>query len=352
MKKLFIMMVLALTVIGFTASNAIAGSGCNGPECKNFVAVDIETDVFTPSLSLYKEGSNGGEDAAWMGGYAGYSHDIKAEGSAGAYANGFGEADVKGFGGAFQKEINGGELSGSGALTIGTVYVTGEAHGIDAANCNNGKDVAKVDLEAKGTVMQENGAYSDDKASYIGGSNFSGVDFWSQTDRSDYGSNDRYKYVGTRWERYRFQGSRYAGNGWYKKDIYRFVPDLTADAYDTLGATALTGGGTLVYAKNTKNSAFIAGITGNFGTAMYCGAEHQQTNVYGNGQIGGAAQIPNIGYAGFNASFNYAGQDFGAGVAGGVSQININQTNNSVSVTSNTSAFSGVFVGSNGNEPR
>ena len=349
---------MLVMVFAFAGTNALACEGCDVD-----TKTDILTDIYTPPLNYYQEGSNGGEDSAFMSGAAGYSHDIEARGSSHAFAQGNGQGDMYGFGGAFQKEIRNGELSGAGALTIAVSDVNGRAHGHDA-ECNSGPDYAKVDLEVKGTALQMNQAFSDDRQSFIGGNNFSRVDYWGQTDKYDYGTNDRWEYEyqysywkGPRERRgdgyYTWRNPPGPDNaGYYKRvHVYDWVkyPDLTADAYDSIKGIGLAGGGTLVWAKQTDTKATVAGITGNFATALYCGAEYQHTHVQGDGTLLGAAQLPGVGYAQFSASFDYNGHNFGAGVAGGISNVEISQSANHTSVTSSTTAFSSATVGGHRN---
>lgn len=314
------------------------GLACEGPECENYTAVDLETGVYTPTLNYWQYSHNpNGEDYANNYGWAGHAYDIEAKGTEFAYANGDGESTMIGFGGAFQKEIKKGELSGSGALTLSISEASGMALGVDSPECNTGLDQAKVDLEVFGYAAQQNGSFSDDRSSGIGASNWSEVNYWGQTDSYDNGSND-WGYWDYEWKYSRWRG-------WYKDWYFVHVPDLDAFASDSIFGIGIAGGGTLVYAKELDNFAVVKGITGSFSTALLCGAEHQEVFVAGGGGIGGVAQLPGVGYASFSAEYLYSGWNFGYGYAGGNATVNTTQTGNTTSVTSHAEAFAGSHSG-------
>ncbi len=346
MKKIFT--VIAVSVFLLTSGLAFA---CDGPECPTIVDTDttIQVGVWSSPYTVY--GNNGSEDRAVTQGFIGYDLDAEARGTHAAYA----EVTPGGDGwnglyaGAGQKEINGGELSYSGALSITEVSASGRAMGVDSPDCNTGADYASVDLEVEAGAYQYNQAYSDDRSNEIFGQNQSQADVWAESDSSDNGSNDQYRrvYQGTRYERYRFSGSRYVGNGWYAKDYYKMIKiaDLDANAQDYVGATAITAGGTLVYAKQTATKSEVMGITGNIATGYTCSTEHRNIDVSGNGYIGGVANLPGAGYAGFNSSFSYEGKDFGYGVAGGHSSLEIHQSPGQMSVTGFSSGFAAAGTG-------
>ena len=344
MRKLLVLFSILL-VVGL-ASNLPA---CEGPECETITNADVSGNVYTPTLNYWTQSHNpNGEDYTNNYGWAGHSYDIEARGTESAYAHGDGGegklgargSKMIGKAGAFQKEVNGGELSGAGALTIATSHVKGHAKGVDAANCNTGADFAKVDLEVFGYSYQQNGAYSDDNnQAFIGGGSWSSVDFYAQTDRYDYGANDRWRQVKD-W----YHGRGKPWGHWHYKWVH--IPDLTAEARDELFGMGIAGGGTLVYARQMGDESLVKGITGSFSTAMFCGDEGRpQINVQGGGMISGVANLPGSGYAGFSADYNYSGQHFGYGIAGGSANVTRNQTGNTTSVTSQATSFSKAAAG-------
>lgn len=349
MKKLLALFSILL-VVGL-ASNLPA---CEGPECQTITNADVSGNVYTPTLNYWTQSHNpNGEDYTNNYGWAGHSYDIEARGTYSAYAHGDGGegnlgargSKMKGLGKAFQKEINGGELSGAGALTIATSHVKGHAKGVDHPDCNTGADYAKVDLEVFGYSYQQNGAYSDDNnQAFIGGGNWSSVDFYAQTDRYDYGANYRVWDYG--WYKNHRGDWRY---GWHRD----LVINLDAEARDELFGMGLAGGGTLVYARQVGNESMVKGITGSFSTAIFCGAEGSPiVNVNGGGMISGAANLPGSGYAAFGADYTYAGQNFGYGIAGGSANVTKAQTGNTTSVTSQATSFSKAFAGGGHRQPQ
>lgn len=312
MRKLFItlFMVLSLMVLPFS----VAFATCTGPDCVNQADADVSGIIYGDPMNNSQQSHNtNGEDQAAQSGQTAHSFDVDAAGNESASAIGGGFSSAWGDGFAFQTEIGGGELSGAGGLAIGTSRADGDARGVDNPDCHTTPDYAGVDLEVFGVVSQGNNAYSDDLASSIGGGNTSTVDFWGQTDDYDNG----------------------AGSG-----------NHDAAVSDRISGTGITGGITLVYADNTDTTADVRGITGNFGTACFIGAEQTDVLVTGMGMITGAAVLPGNGYASFNASFNYSGPDFGYGVAGGYANVtNITSVPGYTSVSSSASAFSSVSTG-------
>ena len=347
MKKLLLATMIAFFMM-FSYANA-----CDGPECENETSADASGWVGTPEWDR----GNDGEDWYYNSGYSEHKYDVEAQGTKFAYANGNGESLMYGLGGSFQREVREGELSGSGALTISKSKADGYGIGIDSADCNTGADKVKIDLEIRGVAYQANGAYSDDKSNEIGGWNESSVEYWGQTDKTDYGSDDRYVYLYTKKRNNWFPGAHWVNppgpnNAYWAKDIYITIPDLIAEESDRIGGMGITGGGTLVYARQLQDESVVAGITGNFATGCLYGAEHKSINVEGQGGIGGVANLPGSGYATFNATFNYAGQNFGAGIAGGQAKVVRTYSDNGVKVTSTASAFSGVKTGGNYGRPQ
>jgi len=340
MRTLFITLLLVLTL-----ALTVPAISCppDEPNCENITNSDVSSWVYTPTWERSVEGPNGDEDFAYNTGFAGHKFDVSATGTESAYAKGFGKSTIQGYGGAFQKEVNGGELSGSGALTVAKSIVMGKAKGVDAPDCDTGADNAKVDLEVHGYVFQQNGSYSDDRQSEIGAWNNSGVEYWGQTDSVDRGTDDQYKKVKVFIGYYKpwKYGKKYP---MYRTKIIK-ISDLTAETSDRLMGMGIAAGGTLVYAKQTKNHAVVKGITASMSTAMLCGAEHQSINVHGAGGISGVANLPKAGYSAFSADYNYAGRNFGAGIAGGQSNVDVTNMSNGVSVTSSATAFSRVVTG-------
>lgn len=374
MKK-FIAVALTLMFV-FSASYALA-TGCGGPKepkCEIITNADVETGVYTDTMNNWNFSKNKNqEDYAQNYGWTGHAYDVEARGTKSAFAHGEGQSDLFGYGGAFQKEIKGGELSGSGALTIGTSSARGHAIGKDAPECNTGADNAKVEVEVFGYVAQANGAYSDDRDSFIGGGNTSDVEFSGQSDSSDRGDNDRYVKVQTGGQyKHWIKGKHGRGywvykefknghpphdQGWFfVRPIYGWVKvaDLTAETRDSISGMGIAGGGTLVYAKQTSNSAVVAGVTAGFSTATLRGAENRSVVVSGSGAMGGVAQLPGNGYASFAGDYNYQGKNFGAGITGGYATMNTTNTGSHVSVSSSATSFSAAAVanpGDNDNRP-
>jgi hypothetical protein len=354
MRNLFVVLLIILFA---SVGSSIA---CEGPQCETQVASDVEAGMYTDTINNWNYSHNPNqEDFAQNFGATGHAYDVEAMGTKTAYAHGEGDSNIVGYGGAFQKEIKGGELSGAGALTIGTSEASGHAIGTDYADCSNGEDTAKVDLEVFGYVAQANGAYSDDRDSWVGGGNMSDVDFYGHTDSADYGANHYWTLepYGRWW--YKQNGSK---SGWYIKPFnwhpqpndknewfpgryayrYKLNEDLEAEASDSIFGMGIAGGGTLVYAKQTKNKALVAGVTAGFSTATFNGAEETEVNVSGNGAMTGVANLPN-GYTAFNGTYSYDGQNFGAGITGGMATMQKENTGNSASITSSATSFSAAI---------
>ncbi|RLD67269.1 MAG: hypothetical protein DRI84_02795, partial [Bacteroidetes bacterium] len=88
-----------------------------------------------------------------------------------------------------------------------------------------------------------------------------------------------------------------------------------------MSAGGSTEGGTLAWAKQTKDKAFVASVTGNTGSAWSKGADNFTVETYGHGGVSGYATLPNLGYAAYNATFEYTGGNRAYGVAGGFGSV-------------------------------
>jgi hypothetical protein len=297
------------------------GSALACDDCR--VLTDTDTwsqgGTWSQPFTVYSHNSNG-EDFATTQGRLSWDLEASARGNRDAFA------DVDYFGnwegrtaGAFQLEIFDGELSGAGAMS--TVYgsADGYARGRDTYDCRwEGDDYADVDLTIGGSSYQHNGAYSDDRQSEVGGSNWSQADFWGQTDNTD-------------------RGTSLGVDGW----------DRSAESYDYISGGATSRGFTLTYARQTDNSALVGGITGNDAGGWLCNAENRDVDVYGAGRIAGEARLPDTGVAGFDSRFRYEGSNQGSGVAGGLSNVNIREGQGTMRITATSTGFSRASVGDN-----
>ena len=319
MKRLFIVFVL---VMGLAFAGYGLAGACGGYECTDEVNASVVGGVVTPVWSDYGTGHNGSEDSYYSTGQAGMEWDLYARGTKDAHAqinpkfNNY--ATMSGEGHAFQMELGGAEYSESAASTVSTVYIDGYAKGIDGFWCNTGIDEAKVDLTVFGSSYQSNGAFSDDKESFIGGSNWSRVDFLGQTDKIDHG-----KFLGV--------------DKW----------DLSAYAYDRISAEGIAEGITKTFAHNVTNKALVLGSTESWSKAYFNGQEYSVIDVTGGGNIGGVAHLPNVGSSVFNSDYKYTGKNYGKGVANGASWVEKAYGSNFVTVTAFGSAHSSVKIGHN-----
>lgn len=186
-KKLFVMMMVLGLVFAFTGQSM----ACEGPECQNYTDAEADGWIYTePFGNLVTSHNPNGEDFAYNGGFSGHMYDVYASGTESAFVTAKGKSEMIPFGFAFQKEINGGELSGAFSKTIASGNVEGYAKGVDSPDCNTGLDTASVDLSLNLYAYQKNGAFSDDRDSFIGGWNESSTHAYAQTDKIDYGAND------------------------------------------------------------------------------------------------------------------------------------------------------------------
>lgn len=354
MKKSLILS-LAMAVLLVIGTGPAMAQGCCGVE------TDADTyavgGVWSAPFTAYSHNPNG-EDLASTQGYIGFDLGAKAEGTESAFAT----VEYTGDGwdgrrvGAFQTDIGGGELSGAGGISVTNSAASGHAKGVDSGECNNGADYANVDLEVTAKAYQHNQAFSDDLDSFIGGSNYSYTKSWAESDKTDYGTNDYIsRSFGQTWYDLPAGAVHYA-TGWFTGLEYYYVDtlilDLDAEVFDQVSATAIAAGGTLVYAKQTDNSALVAGITGSASLACDRFSEHDYQYAEGAGRIGGVAVLPSTGFAGFNAGYEYAGgSGMGYGVAGGISKVKMTQSPGTMNITVKSTAFSKASVGGSDNVP-
>lgn len=265
--------------------------------------------VSQPMGELVTSHNPNGEDYAWSTGYTGHEFEAKAEGTKTAFVTAKGFSTVSADGTAFQKEINGGELSGAKATTKGFTTVGGFALGMDDSFC--GHDAyAKVKLKVDGKLTQENGAYSDDRDSWAGGTNTSTVEFSG----SSYDRDDR---------------------GWF------------AEAHGGIKAGGETTGGTLAWAKQTDDKATVWSVTGNTGSAWECGADRFKIETAGTGSVAGLAVLSNrTGFAEYSGTFEYNGGNKSWGITGGKATV---QKVGQYGTSTSASAFS--IVGAGGKRP-
>ena len=308
MKKLFSYLSIVLFVVCLFGAPAMA--------CRDCQEAHADANVATPPVDATQYSHNPNlEDMASQFGWTGHSYNLDAYGAKSADVNANGRSTVNNSGYASQQEVCGGESSKAFSRVTGYTMVRGQATGVDYSYCW-GCDYASVDLEVSGFLSQGNGAYSDDLQSWIDGGNNSSVDFSGQTDKSSSGCCSK-----------------------------------TAHASDFISANAQTEGCTDLFAKNTPNSAFITGKTSNFGSVSFCGAEHTQKTIKGSGGLVGYANLPAVGYAGFDTSFEYKTHSgYGAGQSYGTASVVKTSGSGCSSVTSSVSAGSSVggYSGCNG----
>lgn len=307
MKKIFLSLIVVLLMAG-TSFAVHFQPPSQHPNA--LLTANATVDTASPVMA----NQTGGEDFTWNQGQVHYIGNASAKGNKSAEANvdGSGSTDFRSF--STQREIRGGELSVAFSKSNGSVNVYGSATGKDYGYFN-GHDYAEVDLGVEGKLAQGNSVYSDDAGlSWAGTENTSSVNFSANENDRSFGMCSR-----------------------------------TARAYEDLGASGTTFGGSAAWTKTTAtksvaksvtfntSNAHLDGVGGFYRTQFGFSQPDLSVSLTGNGSAGGMAQLRGMGTAYYHSSFEYTGGSNSYGMATGTATV---QQTGDYSVQSSASASS------------